>query len=54
MNVRIKRCREIIELIESTQPEFDKEDIEGISTMNPLYEDNIENELQQNIHDIKK
>jgi hypothetical protein len=22
--------------------------------MNPLYEDDIENELQQNIHDIKK
>jgi hypothetical protein len=34
--------------VESTQLEFDKEDIEEKSTMNPLYEDDIENELQQN------
>jgi hypothetical protein len=40
--------------VESTQLEFDKEDIEEKSTMNPLYKYDIENELQQNIHDIKK
>jgi hypothetical protein len=39
--------------VESTQPKFDKKDIKEKSTMNPLYEDDIENELQQNIHDIE-
>jgi hypothetical protein len=34
-------------------PEFDKVDIEDKSTMNPLYEDDIENDFQQNIYDIK-
>jgi hypothetical protein len=33
--------------IESTQPKFDKEDIEKTSTMNPLYEDEIQNKFQQ-------
>jgi hypothetical protein len=28
--------------------------IEKKSIMNPLYEDDIENEFQQNIHDIKE
>jgi hypothetical protein len=31
-----------------------KKDIEEKSTMNPLSEDDIENELQKNIHDIKE
>jgi hypothetical protein len=39
--------------IKSTQPKFDKENIEGKSIMNPLYEDDIENDFQQNIYDIK-
>jgi hypothetical protein len=30
---------------ENQQPKFDKEDIEEKSTTNPLYEDDIENEL---------
>jgi hypothetical protein len=32
--------------VKSTQLKFDKEDIEEKSIMNPLYEDDIENELQ--------
>ncbi len=40
--------------VESTQLEFNKENIKEKSTMNPLYEDDIENEFQQNIHDIKR
>jgi hypothetical protein len=40
--------------VDSTQLEFDKEDREEKSTMNPIYKYDIENELQQNIHDIKK
>ncbi len=31
--------------IKSTQLEFDKKNIEGKSIMNPIYEDDIENEL---------
>jgi hypothetical protein len=40
--------------VKSTQLKFDKEEIKEKSTMNPLHEDDIENELQQNIHDIKE
>ncbi len=40
--------------VKSIQPKFDKENIEEKSTMNPFYEDDIEIELQQNIHDIKE
>jgi hypothetical protein len=40
--------------VKSTQPNTAKENIEGKLIMNPLYEDDIENELQQNIHDIKE
>jgi hypothetical protein len=32
--------------VESTQPKFDKVDIEKTLTMNPLYEDDIENKFQ--------
>jgi hypothetical protein len=39
--------------IEPTQPEFFFLNIEG-KINNPLYKDDIENEFQQNIHDIKK
>jgi hypothetical protein len=31
--------------VKSTQLKFDKKDIEEKSTMNPFYEDDIENEL---------
>jgi hypothetical protein len=40
--------------VKSTQLQFDKENIEEESTMNPFYEDDIENKLQQNIHYIKE
>jgi hypothetical protein len=39
--------------VESTQFKFDKEDRRKINN-EPLYEDDIENEFQQNIHDIKE
>ncbi len=39
--------------VKLTQLKFDKEDIKEKSTMNPLHEGDIENELQQDIHDIK-
>jgi hypothetical protein len=32
--------------VESTQPGFDKIDIEENSTMNPFYDDGIENEIE--------
>jgi hypothetical protein len=33
--------------VKSTQLEFDKENIEGKSIMNPIYEDDIENESNE-------
>jgi hypothetical protein len=51
-----KESRDVDRLlkVKSTQLEFGKKNIEEKSTMNPLYEDDIENELQQNILDIKE
>lgn len=40
--------------LKSTQQKFDIENIEGKSIMNPIYENDIENELQWKIHDIKE
>jgi hypothetical protein len=51
-----KKSRDVGRLlrVKSTQPKFDKENIEGKSIMNSLYEDDIENEFQRNVYDIKE
>jgi hypothetical protein len=53
MNVKNQDVDRLLR-VKSTQLEFDKEYIEDKSTMNPFYQDDIENKVQQNIHDIKE